>query len=367
MMKRILITLAAAGVAALAACFNHGTQPDSFRPAQSADGARVALRVQGESADRIGELIAVDSVGITIRDQRMIRVAWSRVAALDVAQLGDDYDIRFGEIVSAEKRARLALVSRFPQGISHLPIAIDSLIAATERGTRPFADRRVAVAAGYRRVGADFPGMGEHWLNVQALLKGTVDPNRPTLLIYADVHGQPTLLGAGFAVIVHGDSVPEGLPGWPEKWHEHSGLLDEESGARTDHAHDAATTHFWVMHAWTVLDNPHGAFAADNWALPYYRADRPVPTRVDPAASRALSLTVGGDEFVRNLLIDTNLRTASNARAVDSIVSAARSRALAHPDDTSLIETWHALCDGLSRIIGPQVVGVLEPSHPSHG
>lgn len=363
MKKRTLIALALVGGAG---CFNHGTRPDSFRPAQGPEGARVALRVQGESADRVGELIAVDSIGITIREQRLVRIAWPRVAALDVAQLGKEYDIRFGEVVTAEKRARLALVSRFPQGLSHLPITIDSLIAETASATQRFADRRVAVTAGYRRVGADFPGMGEHWLNVQALLKGTVDPARPTLLIYADIRGQPTLLGAGFAVITHGDSTPADLPGWPERWHEHSGLLDEESGARTDHVHNAANTHFWVMHAWTVLENPHGSFAADNWALPYVRAGRAAPHRVDPAASRGLSLTVGGDDFVRGLLTDTNLRTNANARAVDSVISAARSRALASSGDQSLSDTWHALCDALSRIVGPQVTALLEPSHADH-
>lgn len=364
MTKRILVTLALAGTAA---CFNHGTQPDSFRPAQSASGALVALRVQGETKDRVGELIAVDSVGITIREQRMIQVAWSRVAALDVEQLGDDYDIRYGEVVTPGKRARLALVSRFPQGLSRLPIVIDSLIAETTRGTERFADRRAAVAAGYRRVGADFPGMGEHWLNVQALLKGGVDPTRPTLLIYADVAGQPTLLGAGFAVITHGDTAPTDLPGWPDRWHEHSGLLDDESGVRSGHAHDSVATHFWVMHAWTVLQNPQGSFAADNWALPYLRARRAVPVHVDAAAGRALSLTVGGDEFVRNLLTDANLRTPSNATVIDSAIKVARSRALASSDDASLIATWRTLCDALSRIVGPNVVALLEPAHPGHG
>lgn len=364
MSKRLLMTLA---LAAGGACFNHGTQPDEFRPAQSAQGAVVALRVQGESKDRVGELIAVDSIGITIREQRMISVAWPRVAALDVDQLGDEYDIRFGEAITPGQRARLALVSRFPQGISGLPIVIDSLIAETTRGTARFADRRAATAAGYRRVGADFPGMGEHWLNVQALLKGGVDPNRPTLLIYADIGGRPTLLGAGFAVITHGDSAPTNLPGWPDRWHEHSGLLDEESGAPSDHTHNAATTHFWVMHAWTALQNPQGSFAADNWALPYLRARRAVPNHADAAAGRALSLTVGGDEFVRNLLTDANVRTSSNATIIDSVISAARSRAASNADDASLIATWRALCDELSRIVGPQAVSLLEPSHPGHG
>jgi len=364
MSKRILMPLA---LAAGAACFNHGTQPEEFRPAQSAQGALVALRVQGESKDRVGELIAVDSIGITIREQRLISVAWSRVAALDVDQLGDEYDIRFGEGITPGKLARLALVSRFPQGVSRLPIVIDSLIAETTRGTERFADRRAAAVAGYRRVGADFPGMGEHWLNVQALLKGGVDPSRPTLLIYADIGGQPTLLGAGFAVITHGDSAPTGLPGWPDRWHEHSGLLDEESGAPSGHTRDSATTHFWVMHAWTVLENPQGSFAADNWALPYLRSGRAVPTHIDAAAGRALSLTVGGDEFVRNLLTDANVRTSSNAAVIDSTIAAARSRAVASPNDASLIATWRALCDELSRIVGPQAVSLLEPSHPGHG
>jgi hypothetical protein len=364
MMKRTLIACA---LVAEAGCFNYGTQPDTFRPAQGPEGARVALRVQGERVDRVGELIAVDSIGITIREQRLIRVAWSRVAALDVAQLGKDYDIRFGELVTADKRARLALVSRFPQGLSRLPITIDSLIAEAARATQPFADRRVAVTAGYRRVGADFPGMGEHWLNVQALMRGTVDPARPTLLIYADIRGRPTLLGAGFAVITHGDSAPADLPGWPERWHEHSGLLDEESGARIDHVHNAIDTHFWVMHAWTMLDNPNGPFAADNWALPYLRTGRAIPEQVSPAAGRALSLTVGGDEFIRNLLTDANLRTNDNRQAVDSMVAAARSRAIVSLDDRSLSDAWRELCEGLARILGPQVVALLEPNHPGHG
>jgi hypothetical protein len=154
-------------LAAGGACFNHGTQPDEFRPAQSAQGAVVALRVQGESKDRVGELIAVDSIGITIREQRMISVAWPRVAALDVDQLGDEYDIRFGEAITPGQRARLALVSRFPQGISGLPIVIDSLIAETTRGTARFADRRAATAAGYRRAARIFP----EWASIGSTFK----------------------------------------------------------------------------------------------------------------------------------------------------------------------------------------------------
>lgn len=359
-MKRALILLTVVGATA---CFNHGITPDEFALARFPDGAQVALRVSGETSDRRGELIAVDSIGLTIREKRLLRVAWSRVAALDVAQLDKDYDIRFGETVTPEKRARLALVSRFPQGLSRLPITIDSLISQAASDTKVFADRRSAVDAGYRRVGADFPGMGEHWLNVRALLDGTIDPARPTLLIYADVRGRPTLLGVGFAVATHGDSAPSDLPGWPENWHEHSGLLSEESGARLGHSSEPSDTHLWVMHVWTMLDNPHGTFAADNWALPYLRAGRAIPAHVDAAASRGLALTVGGDEFVRSLLADAGFRTADNARVVDSLIDAARSRALASGDDQSLSAAWRALHDDVARTLGTRAAELLEPTH----
>jgi hypothetical protein len=359
-MKRASIAVAMLGAAA---CFKHGTTPDKFALAQSPDGARVALRVSGESRGWLGELIAVDSTGITIRDTKIIHVAWTRLAALDVAQLGNDYDVRPGETVTAEKRARLALISRFPQGLSRLPITIDSLIAEAARKTKAFTDRRVAVDAGYRRVGTDFPAMGEHWLNIPLLLSGKLDPARPTFLIYADVRGQATLLGVGFAVVTHGDSMPVDLPGWPDRWHEHSGLLDEESGARADHAHQASDTHLWVMHAWIVLENPQGAFAAENWALPYVRAGRAVPPYLDPSAARALALTVGGDEFIRKLLTDAGVRTSSNAALVDSLTATARSRALASGDDQSLRGAWRTFCDDLSRLLGPRAVALLEPRH----
>jgi hypothetical protein len=350
----------------LSACFNWGTRPDSFTPAQSPSGARVAVRVQGETSDRVGELLAVDSTGITIRDRAIVHVAWARVAAVDVAQLGSDYDIRFGERVTPDKRARLALVSRFPQGLANLPITVDSLIAAATPSIARFADRRVASEAGYKRVGADFPAMGEHWLNPSLLLSGTIDPARPTFLIYANVHGAPTLLGGGFAIVTRGDSVPHDAPGWPDRWHEHSGLLSDESGARLDITRTPSDTHVWVMHTWTVLTNPDGAFAAENWALPYLRAGRVIPGHVDASAGRALSLVSDGDAFLRALLTDAGFRTDSTAAAIDHAIDGARVRASQSTRDDELNDVWARLRDELMRIAGPRVVTVLEPTHAAH-
>jgi hypothetical protein len=100
------------------ACFNWGSQIEKVAPANGPQGARVALRLCGENNDRVGELFAVDSVGVTIREARLIRVSWAKLAAMDVKNMGSAYDVAFSEAVTPGKRATLAPLSRFPQGLS---------------------------------------------------------------------------------------------------------------------------------------------------------------------------------------------------------------------------------------------------------
>src|SRR5438045_984807 len=121
-----------------------------------------------------------------------------------------------------------ALLHAQPQHLSPL----DSLARAVDVGTARFADRREALAAGYRRIGPVFPGMGEHWLNIGVLLDNVVDATKPTLLIYATINNEPRLLGAGFATTTDQLQSSAKVPGWPEAWHEHSGLLVDESGVK---------------------------------------------------------------------------------------------------------------------------------------
>jgi hypothetical protein len=101
-----------------AAACNWGNRPEKVAPANGPQGARVALRIRGEDSDRIGELFAVDSAGVIIRDAGLIRVSWAKVVAMDVKNMGSAYDVLFGEVVTAEKREKLAPLSRFPQGLS---------------------------------------------------------------------------------------------------------------------------------------------------------------------------------------------------------------------------------------------------------
>ena len=102
---------------AVAAC-DWGSRVEDFAPSYSPRGARVAVRVRGESTDRVGELFAVDSIGVVLLEARLTRVAWQRLEAMDVLHMGLDYDIRRGEAVTTEKRAMLTPLSRFPQGLS---------------------------------------------------------------------------------------------------------------------------------------------------------------------------------------------------------------------------------------------------------
>lgn len=116
---------------ALSACV-WGTRPNRFPPALGPQGARVALRVTGESRDRVGELYAVDSAGIVLAETSLTRITWPRVHALDVERLDERFDIFRGETVSVDKRERLRLISRFPQGLSGA--LLDSVLS--KRGQR---------------------------------------------------------------------------------------------------------------------------------------------------------------------------------------------------------------------------------------
>jgi len=256
--------------------------------------------------------------------------------------------------------------------------SLDSLARVVSIASARFADRRVASANGYRRIGPDFPGMGEHWLNAGVLLAGTVDAEHPALLIYADLHGAPTLLGVGFVATTRADEALHGAPGWPDAWHEHSGLLSDESGVSPG-TKAPSDTHVWVLHVWTRLANTGGRFAADNWALPFERAGLRAPSSLDVDAARALSLLSGGDVYLRDLLSDARLRTEANAGQVDSVLTRTRtrvgriastsapSRTLSADALAALRDEWSSLERSLGATLGVDVARYLAPPHMSAG
>lgn len=181
--------------------------------------------------------------------------------------------------------------------------AQQDFVAEVREATMRYRDRSAAVADGYRPIGPDFPGMGEHWISVPLLLKGKVDPARPPILEYATLGNEVTLVGAAFAVLLKDGEQPpsSGIPVGPDEWHYHSGTVSEESFVASHAAgghHHVSGPAIAVLHVWAWLENPDGPFATDNWALPFARLGLPLPaTQPEPDALHAVALAAGGERY----------------------------------------------------------------------
>ena len=150
-----------------------------------------------------------------------------------------------------------------------------------KQATEKYQDVRVAQAEGYQILGAEFPGMGAHFvLNMEP--KG-FDIEKPPILLYhksADAPGGYTLVGLGY--LFDAPAGPDGQPVNPPfpkalaKWHKHDNIcmlpgLDNphsltESQCREKGGHFIAKTQ-WLVHVWIWKDNPTGVFTPDNPAL----------------------------------------------------------------------------------------------------
>lgn len=203
------------------------------------------------------------------------------------------------------------------------------LVATVREATARYRDRTEAIDAGYRRIGPDFPGMGEHWISVPLLLEGGVDPRRPPILEYVEINGVPTLVGAAFAVLLAPGTEPSttGLPVDAGVWHYHGGTVSEESFMR-GHAHALPSRHdkprIAVLHVWAWLDNPDGPFATDNWALPFARLGLARPSQPpSPEAAHALGLAAAGESYYLAVLTPERDRNAPRRADIASLLGTA--------------------------------------------
>lgn len=201
-----------------------------------------------------------------------------------------------------------ALVATAPAQAQTHPVetTLDAFVDSLSRAGHRFSDVRVAIAEGYRKLGPDFPGMGEHWVHPSLVIGGKVDPERPPVIAYTKVEGRRVLLGFAFTrVLGPGERVPGSV--FPHgAWHDHSDAVDEEalllSGPASMHA-EGDDFRLSMVHVWTGLENPDGTLAQNNWALPFVRLGLAAPAEVSTSAARALSLaTDEGLAFYRTLL-----------------------------------------------------------------
>jgi hypothetical protein len=226
----------------------------------------------------------------------------------------------------------------------------DRFVAAVREATAAFQDRRAAQAAGYRRVGPDFPGMGEHWVHVARLLHGGATPAAPPILSYAAIDGIPTLVGVAFAVAVGPGAEPPPAPAGCGAWHYHAGSIEDESFLPGHAEAMGDGVRLAVLHTWVWLDNPAGLCASDNWALPYVRAGLTPAGPVDPDAARALALVTGARAYYRVRWL--RLRPGRAMADVDALLDrgeAAVRAVLAEGGDAAardarLAAVWRSLC-----------------------
>lgn len=267
------------------------------------------------------------------------------------------------------------------------PLAAQSdpaaFVQAVREATRRYADQSVAIADGYRKVGPDFPSMGEHWISVSRIVRGTVVPLEPPILEYAMLGGRPTLVGVAYAQLVREGLPTSSLPAPADAWHYHAGSVDEESfilgHASGEAASAAAGPRIAVLHAWVWIDNPAGLFATDNWALPFARLGLPLPTaaREPSEVTLAASLAGGGERYLATLLRLRHRLDDVESGRVDSVLAghaAALRRALAAGSSSSALRQlqagWrdleHDLTDACPSCGLGSLGSLVHPETPRH-
>lgn len=186
------------------------------------------------------------------------------------------------------------------------PQETESFLREVQTAGRRFAELGVAVAEGYRKLGPDFPGMGEHWVHPGLVIAGDLDPTRPPVIGYTLVNGERRLISFAYTRVLGPHELPPAAPFPQEAWHDHTGGVDEESlllsGPMSVHEGDHGFR-LSMVHLWLDTDNPDGTLAQNNWALPFLRAGVASPEGVSSEAARALSLSTDeGAAFYDELL-----------------------------------------------------------------
>ena len=249
--------------------------------------------------------------------------------------------------------------------------AIARFVAQARAGTERYRDRTVAIDEGFRLVGPDFPGMGEHWINVARLLSARFDPANPAMLQYAEIDGEPTLVAVTYALaLVDGDSAP----GFPSRalWHQHRNTVDEESLIDQHVLDDSHRTggRVAMLHAWVWLENPDGLFQSDNWRLPFERLHLTAGgAQISSAAARALSLLTGGDAYHETVFAQLGGGNGADSVAIHGAIARARAQAdsvvKARRDVDGMVaglsNVWQAMWDEMDATVRPEVRRQLLP------
>lgn len=243
-------------------------------------------------------------------------------------------------------------------------MTVPRFVAEARAATQRYQRQEVALADGYKRVGVEFPAMGEHWVSLQRVMEDTLLPSRPAVLIYTTVRGKPHLAGVGYTALLDpGEPPPDWAPA-TGYWHEHNGSVAEESlpalhgASHQPHRGSVGGVppiRLAILHAWVWTANPAGVFETDNWALPPMRAGARAGARHPRETLRGMALATDDEGYyLQTITARLALTGADQARAA-RVLEVHRARAQgalrAGGAGKTVAESWRTLWRELARVL----------------
>jgi hypothetical protein len=255
--------------------------------------------------------------------------------------------------------AMVTLLAAAAQAGSAQTSSVDSFAAQVRASTARYQDQREALKDGYRKIGPDFPSMGEHWLNRAIVMRGEIDPLRPPILEYILVQGRPVLAGVAYAKLAYDEPPVTAIPAPRSAWHYHAGSVDEESFIASHAAGGANDStrgpRIAVLHAWLWADNPAGLFATDNWMLPWRRLGVEPPLTPGPDSLTLMAaLAAGGEHYFATLIrLNNDLDVRATEKVSDILTAYANRLRSGQGSSEELGKAW----SGINRDLGEICLG----------
>jgi hypothetical protein len=340
-----LIALLATGCS-----FHHGETLFDVTPAVSPHGVTAHITLINKQV-AVGELLFTTDTALYVLIQtdamtgssKVMRIRFTNIAN---ARIGKK-KLRSPFLPGTEKLTIIRQRSRFSYSIT--PEQLRDLLAdygqsdVTELG-RPAQDIEAflnevrkavatlgtideAIAAGYRQLGPEFPGMGQHWVHPGLVVSGEIDPKRPPVLAFAHFEATPRLVAVAFTMPLAANEAPPEYPAGAHVWHDHTGIVDEEalliSHPASTHARKNAPR-LAMFHAWIGANNRDGVLAQNNWDLPFMQLGTALPDRPSAAAAHALSLLTADVEYFERVYTSAGELTADEISRVRAALVHAR-------------------------------------------
>jgi len=134
------------------------------------------------------------------------------------------------------------------------------LVKLVREVTARYRDARAAIADNYNLLfgcvsGSEWGAMGLHYVNLDLVGDGKLDPTRPEIVIYEPLpNGGRRLIGADYLV-------------YAKDWHAANGPGTPQINGQLMHLIESPNRYgleaFYTLHVWAWKDNPQGAFT--NW------------------------------------------------------------------------------------------------------